>query len=64
MAVASLSLGGPASPVAGAYVIQAFTNLVDWFTVETNSPFTGNLIFSAPDATRFHQRFYRCRIFD
>ena len=32
--------------------------------VETNSPFTGNLIFTDPDATNFHRRFYRCQIFD
>jgi hypothetical protein len=54
----------PPTRQGGAYVIQASTNLVDWFTVETNSPFTGNLIFSDPDATHFHQRFYRCQIFD
>ena len=51
-------------PAAGAYVIQASTNLVDWFTVETNSPFPGNLIFTDLDATNFNWRFYRCQIFD
>lgn len=51
-------------PAAGAYVIQASTNLMDWFTVETNSPFTGNLIFTDPDTNLMPYCFYRCQIFD
>ena len=51
-------------PVAGAYVIEASTNLVDWSIIETNSPFTGNVIFTDPDADQVPHRFYRCQIFN
>ena len=55
------TLSGPAS---GGYVIQASTNLVDWQIIETNRPFTGNVIFTDPDADQAPHRFYRCQIFD
>ena len=49
---------------AGAgYDIQASTNLVDWMTVQTNSPFAGTLIFTDDDATNFTQHFYRGRTY-
>jgi hypothetical protein len=51
-------------PEAGAYVIQASTNLTDWFIIETNSPFSGNVIFTDPDAAQNPKRFYRCQIFN
>jgi len=52
-----------AGPPADAYDIQTSTNLLDWQTVETNSPFSGSLIFNDTNATQFNQRFYRTRIF-
>jgi hypothetical protein len=55
------TLGGPP---AAAYDIQASTNLVDWFTIETNHPFSGLLIFTDGNATNLSRRFYRGRIFD
>jgi len=47
-----------------AYDIQASTNLLEWVTVETNSPFTGMLIYADTNASTFLRRFYRGRIFD
>lgn len=46
-------------PPANGYWIQASTNLVDWLTLETNSPFTGQVDFTDSAATNFSQRFYR-----
>jgi hypothetical protein len=55
------TLSGPA---AGAYVIEASTNLVNWRIIETNSPFSGNVIFTDPDADQIPHRYYRCQIFN
>jgi hypothetical protein len=51
-------------PAAEAYVVLASTNLMDWVVIETNRPFTGNLIFTDPDTNPVPHRFYRCQIFD
>ncbi len=54
------SLNGNA---ASAYDIQASTNLFDWVTIGTNSPFTGSVNFMDTNAANSSRRFYRARIF-
>ncbi len=51
--------GNPAS----AYDVQASTNLIDWVTIGTNSPFTGSVNFMDTNAANSNRRFYRARIF-
>ena len=48
---------------AGAYDLQASTNLVDWTTIQTNNPFPGTVIITDTNAVHFERRFYRARIF-
>ena len=48
---------------ASAYDIQASSNLIDWITIGTNSPFTGSLNFTDTNAATWDHRFYRARIF-
>src|SRR5205814_3922651 len=45
-----LSLSGFAS---SAYDIQVSTNLFDWTTIETNSPFPGSINFTDTNAVNF-----------
>ena len=54
------SLNGPP---ASAYDIQASSNLIDWITIGTNSPFTGTLNFTDTNASIWDHRFYRARIY-
>ena len=54
------SLNGPPS---SAYDIQASSNLIDWITIGTNSPFTGSLNFTDTNASTWGRRFYRARIY-
>jgi hypothetical protein len=56
-----LTLAGPDS---SAYEIQASTNLLQWVTIESNSPFLGTLVFTDTNAGVFPRRFYRGLIFD
>ena len=50
-------------PPASAYDIQASSNLIDWITIGTNSPFTGTLNFIDTNAPTLDHRFYRARIY-
>jgi uncharacterized delta-60 repeat protein len=43
-------------------VIEASTNLVNWFPLVTNTLGAGPLYFSDPDSTNFAARFYRARL--
>jgi hypothetical protein len=49
---------------ANAYDIQTSTNLVDWTTIVSNSPFPGSVIFSDTNSPGSGQRYYRGRIFE
>jgi hypothetical protein len=51
-------------PAGSAYTIEASTNLVNWTTLKTNSPFTGSVLFSDTNALKFNRRFYRGRVFE
>jgi hypothetical protein len=50
-----MSLSGPAGQYA---ILQGSSNLVDWLDIQTNKPFTGEFIFSDPNATN-GSKFYR-----
>ncbi len=50
-------------PAASAYDVQVSTNLTDWTTVETNSPFSGSVLFTDTNSPNMDHRYYRCRIF-
>jgi hypothetical protein len=54
------SLGGPN---ASSVIIQGSTNLLDWTSLQTNTPFTGPLLFDDPQAVGYPVRFYRAVIF-
>jgi hypothetical protein len=51
-------------PAATAYEVQASSNLLNWVTIGTNSPFPGMLIFTDTNASKLDRRFYRGRIFE
>jgi hypothetical protein len=46
------------------YVIQASSNLSHWFTIESNGPFPGTLIFTDTNANGFGRRFYHSQIIE
>ena len=50
------SLSGPSATSA---LIQASTNLVDWTSLQTNTPFSGLLLFDDAQAVGYPVRFYR-----
>ena len=50
------SLSGPSATSA---LIQASTNLVNWTSLQTNTPFTGVLLFDDAQAVGYRVRFYR-----
>jgi hypothetical protein len=50
------SLSGPSATSA---LIQASTNLVNWTSLQTNTPFTGLLLFDDAQAVGYRVRFYR-----
>lgn len=50
-------------PAAAAYDIQVSTNLTDWTTVQSNSPYSGSVFFTDTNSDTLDHRFYRCRIF-
>jgi len=41
------------------YVLQASTNLMQWFPISTSTPAASTFNLSDPDATNFPSRFYR-----
>lgn len=45
--------------LANKYFVEASSNLVDWVTLQTNSPFMGQATFTDSGAASFAQRFYR-----
>jgi len=51
-------------PAAAAYDIQVSTNLTDWTTIESNSPFSGIVFFTDTNSAGSDRRFYRSRIFE
>src|ERR1017187_5869542 len=54
------SLSGPN---ASSAIIEGSTNLLDWTSLQTNTPFTSPLLFDDPQAVGFPMRFYRATIF-
>ena len=46
-------------PPAGTLVIEASTNLADWWPLFTNTTPTNLVFFTDPDATNYARRFYR-----
>ncbi|MDB6024342.1 MAG: autotransporter-associated beta strand repeat protein [Verrucomicrobiales bacterium] len=44
--------------------VELSTNLTDWFSLQSTSPYTGTLSVVDPSATNASQRFYRFRIDD
>ena len=55
---------GTSGPAAAAYDIQVSTNLTDWTTIESNSPFSGEVLFTDTNSASSDHRFYRSRIFE
>ncbi|MGD1083115.1 MAG: hypothetical protein ABSA47_00025 [Verrucomicrobiota bacterium] len=49
-------------PSATSALIQGSTNLVDWTSLQTNTPFSGALLFDDPLAAAYSGRFYRVLI--
>jgi hypothetical protein len=46
-------------PWAGAYILEASTNLASWTPVQTNADSRGTIYFLDATATNFGRRFYR-----
>jgi hypothetical protein len=46
-------------PTATSAFVLGSTNLVDWTTLQTNTPFTGTFQFEDVQASGFSKRFYR-----
>jgi hypothetical protein len=44
------------------YVVEVSTNMLHWYTIESNGPFNGTLIFTDTNAPGFGRRFYRTQI--
>jgi hypothetical protein len=49
-------------PAGSAAIFQASTNLINWVSLMTNSPFTGTFLFDDGAAMKFTNRFYQILI--
>lgn len=47
---------------ASAAIFQSSQNLINWLSLETNSPFKGAFVFDDPQAPDYPHRFYQILI--